>query len=267
MKLTARDRKIMIFIGVAALVAAYWFLLLSPKFGEKTKVNNDLTQAQSARDTAAARLSQLSAAKRSFADDYKTVIRLGQSIPATLDMPSLLDQLWSAARGTNISFTSVTSGNRSAAPSSSSTPTPSTSQPSTSGSSTSNASSSSGIPGLDSVPLTFEFDGPFFRLADFFHQMKRFVQVANGQILVSGRLMTINSFSFKTIQQNSAPDPNAPVLISANVQATVYLAPKAQGLTAGATAQGPAGTAPSAPATPASTPGASPTAATAALTR
>ena len=53
-------------------------------------------------------------------------------------------------------------------------------------------------PGLDSVPLDFTFTGSYFDLADFFHRMKRFVRVANDEIKVQGRLMTIDSLDFTT---------------------------------------------------------------------
>jgi hypothetical protein len=63
--------------------------------------------------------------------------------------------------------------------------------------------------------------------------MKRFVRVANDRIVIRGRLMTINTFSFDT---NTDQFPH----IKATVHATVYLAPKAQGVSAGASPQGPA---------------------------
>ncbi len=90
--------------------------------------------------------------------------------------------------------------------------------------------SGSGAPGLDSVPLEFGFTGSFFDLADFFHRMKRFVRVTNKKIKVQGRLMTIDSLDFK-----SEAFPS----IVATVKATVYLSPKDQGATAGATPAGP----------------------------
>ncbi|MEA2429399.1 MAG: hypothetical protein QOF37_3027, partial [Thermoleophilaceae bacterium] len=93
---------------------------------------------------------------------------------------------------------------------------------------------------LASVPLDFEFDGSFFDLANFFHRMKRFVRVANDKIVIRGRLMTIDTFTFDS---SSFPE------IKAQVGATVYLAPKAQGVSAGASPQGPV---------PASTPGSTP---------
>ena len=63
--------------------------------------------------------------------------------------------------------------------------------------------------------------GSFFDLADFFHRMKRFVRVVNDQIVVRGRLMTIESFDF------SKTGPGTSVL-RADVNATIYLTPPDQ---------------------------------------
>jgi Tfp pilus assembly protein PilO len=101
-------------------------------------------------------------------------------------------------------------------------------------------------PALDTVPLELEFVGNFFNLADFFHDIKRFVRVANKNVVVSGRLVTVEGVKFSS-------DPELFPKITAEIKATVYLSPKAQGTTAGATPQGPAG-APGTQPTPASTP-------------
>jgi hypothetical protein len=95
--------------------------------------------------------------------------------------------------------------------------------------------------GLETVPLTLEFEGNFFKLADFFHELKRFVRVANEDVLVSGRLVSVDSVRW-------ASDTEIFPRIRADVTATIYLSPLAQGVTAGATPTGPA------PTTPASTP-------------
>jgi hypothetical protein len=112
-------------------------------------------------------------------------------------------------------------------------------------------------PGLVSVPLTFSVTGGYFGLSDFLHRMKRFVRVVNDQIVVRGRLMTIESFSFER------PDEKATGL-KAEVTATIYLTPPDQGTTAGASPAGPAaagasGDASSAPSTT-SSPSPTPTA-------
>jgi type IV pilus assembly PilO-like protein len=88
----------------------------------------------------------------------------------------------------------------------------------------------SGVPGLDTVPLEFTFTGSFFDLADLFHQLKRFVSTANDRLSVKGRLMTISSFTMK--------DTGFPT-IEADVNAVVYLSPEDEGETAGATPSGP----------------------------
>jgi Tfp pilus assembly protein PilO len=283
--LTDRDRRILLAIVPLAIVAAYWFLMLAPKREEATKIQDQLTQAQTERETAVQKAAGLTAAKRSFARDYATVIYLGKSIPSTVDMPSLLVQLDRAARGTGIKFTSIQTGERTAAGSATGTAPATTTPPTNGGSSPAGSSTPaqsapggaaqsagnavnesngsaaatgatdtttsttpgatpSGAPAqtssaLDTVPLDFEFDGSFFDLADFFHRMKRFVRVANKNIVVRGRLMTINSFSFDA--KDSFP------ALTATVHATVYLAPKAEGVSAGASPSGPSGSTPTAP--------------------
>jgi hypothetical protein len=300
MSMTDRDRKILFALIPLVLIIGYWFLLLAPKRQEAGKIRDQLSQAQGVRDTAQQKASQLAGAKRSFAADYATVIRIGKSIPTSVDMPSLLVQLARASRGTGIKFTDIKTGDRTAAPTApaaattppasgtpgggssgptapgaapaqsgpgqaaqtasgavqtangsstaaagTSTTTPGTSgAPATPGADGSTTDASTGAPGLESIPLDFEFRGSFFHLADFFHRMKRFVRVANNRIVIRGRLMTIDSFTFDSSE-------NFPE-ITAQVSATVYLAPKAEGVDAGASPSGPASTSPASGAAPAS---------------
>ena len=97
---------------------------------------------------------------------------------------------------------------------------------------------------LDTVALTFNFTGTYFDLADFFHRLKRFVYVANNQIFVRGRLMTIDALTFAPAAAATGPTNTSGGAgrLSATVGATVYLSPKGQGVTGGATPAGPAGT-------------------------
>jgi Tfp pilus assembly protein PilO len=107
---------------------------------------------------------------------------------------------------------------------------------------------------LETVPLELEFVGNFFNLADFFHRVKRFVSLTNENVVVSGRLLTVESVRW-------ASDGEVFPQLRAEIKATIYLSPKAQGVTAGATPQGPSTGAPADGTTPApSTPAAAPTA-------
>ena len=82
------------------------------------------------------------------------------------------------------------------------------------------------------MPLELEFVGDFFNLADFFHSVKRFVRVANRNVLVSGRLITVEGVQW-------ASDTELFPQLKASVKATVYLSPKSQGTTAGRHPAGP----------------------------
>jgi Tfp pilus assembly protein PilO len=122
------------------------------------------------------------------------------------------------------------------------------------------AAGTSSVAGLETVPLELEFTGDFFNLADFFHDVKRFVRVAGTNVVVGGRLITIDGVKY-------ASDPELFPKIKAELTATVYLSPKAEGTSAGATPAGPSGTTPastpaavedSAPVTPAPTAAATP---------
>lgn len=261
MSLNARDKKIVMLLVPIAVLAGFWFLLLSPKRAESARLGEQLTAVEQKRDAAVAKAGQLEGARNTYAEDYATVVRLGKAVPTSLDMPSLLVQLESAAKGTGIDFDGAKAGARttdpaaapaaggasgaqtgpgktaenannakagadksSAAAGATSAGGPSASTPPTSGPSAATA------PGLDSVPIDFTFTGSFTGLADFLHRMKRFVRVANDKISVKGRLMTIDKLGFK-----STTFPT----IEASITATVYLSPKSEGATAGATAAGP----------------------------
>jgi Tfp pilus assembly protein PilO len=91
----------------------------------------------------------------------------------------------------------------------------------------------SATPGLDTVPITLEFIGTFFDLADFTHRIKRYVESSRSDVLVRGRLITIDGIEFKS-------EPDTFPAITATLTATAYLAPVTQGATVGATPSGPA---------------------------
>jgi hypothetical protein len=133
--LTDRDRKIVLFLFPLILVAVYWFMVLSPKRKEATKLSGQVTQAQQARDDAVSQANSLEQAKAQFDSQYSQMVRLGKAIPTQVDMPSLIVQLDAAARGTGIQLGDIKVGARvaaaPAATTSSSTTTPSTTTPST----------------------------------------------------------------------------------------------------------------------------------------
>jgi Type II secretion system (T2SS), protein M len=288
MNMSARDKKILLIIIPLVVVLGYWFLLLAPQRKAAADAGKTLQAEQARLAEAQNRASTVQAAKASFAEDYAAVVALGKAIPTSVDMPSLLVQLEQAAHGTGIEFKGVSVGERgaaagAAAPAAAPTGTPGAPDPSAptapsgdpaqsapgaaagtaqegvdaattppadpaaAGTATDPAAAGAAPPGsaLEQVSLEFTFKGDFFALADFFHSLKRFVFVDGDKVRVRGRLMTINSVSYAT-EADSFP------ALTATVGATVFLTPKAEGVTAGATPAGPEA-APAAAAAPTST--------------
>jgi hypothetical protein len=278
--LTDRDRRVLLILLPVVILIAYYFLILGPKRDDLKTARDEQHTAESARDAAVAQAAQLEHARQTFAADYAAVVRLGKAIPDNVDAPSLLVQLDKASHGTHIDFNSVTFGERGAATVPVATTTQGPAQPNGNAAAggappatglgaatesagnavnqgnaastaaggdttttattttTTPAAPATTAPALDSVALTFNFTGSYFDLADFFHRLKRFVYVANNQVFVRGRLMTIDSLAF---QPAAAATGGAAGSLSATVGATVYLSPKTQGVTGGATPAGPAG--------------------------
>ena len=269
MTISDRDKKILMILVPLVVVVGYWFLLLAPKREEAATAATTLETEQATLAEAEAHADTVNTAKANFARDYEAVVALGKAIPSSVDMPSLLVQLEQAARGTGIELEGVSAGERepvaeTAAPTGTAPTAPSGGAPqSAPGTAAANAqdaadnasagntasdpsaagtASTPGDPAaagtapaggaLESVSLEFKFKGEFFSLADFFHRLKRFVYVEGDKVRVRGRLMTIDGVEY-TADADTFP------LLTATVQASVYLSPKAEGVTAGATPTGP----------------------------
>lgn len=98
-----------------------------------------------------------------------------------------------------------------------------------------------GPAGLPTLRFKLTFQGSFFHMADLLHNIRKLVARRNRNLIVSGRLLTIDGVSM------SESDFGFP-RVQAAIAATAYLVPASEGLLGGATQQGPAGAA-----TPAST--------------
>jgi hypothetical protein len=264
---TQRDRIVVSVLAGLALLAAFWFLALAPKRKTANDLGDKLSTAQQQIDSARSAAAGYRAAKASYRSDYATVARLGKAVPTDDDVPSLVYQLESAAKHTDVDFRAV---KLTATASSAGSPPPA---PAATGSAPATQSATATLPpgasvgsaGFPTMPFSFTFKGNFFHLSTFFDRLQRFIVAKRKTLLVSGRLLTVDAISL-----SSADDfPN----MQANVSATAYLLPADEGLTDGASTESPTGAgttttpAPTTPSTPSNGGSAPVAAATAAAPR
>ena len=112
MNISDRDKKIAFGIVPILLIAAFWFLVLAPKRQEASDAAAAQAKQEKRRASAQVLVDSANGAKTDFSADFTQIVRLGQGIPAEVDMPSVIVQLDEAAAGTGIQFTKIATGER-----------------------------------------------------------------------------------------------------------------------------------------------------------
>jgi hypothetical protein len=256
------DRSILMGLVVLGLLAAFWFLLLSPKREDAAA----LEQQASALQTEVTQQEQLAAAaEQSQADydsNYERLIVLGKAAPADGDTPSLLTQLSAASEQADAQFDSLTASSEGAAPESgpaqtttdqnAAAPAPATATATAATPAPATETSAALLPlgatvgpaGLGVLPYTLTFNGDFFAMADLLADLDQQVS-GKRELEVNGRLLTVNGFTM-------TPDEDTGDL-AVELSITSYVLPESQGLTAGATPASPPAEVPAAGTVPTST--------------
>jgi Tfp pilus assembly protein PilO len=241
--MTQRDRTVLIVVGMLGIVAAFWFLAISPKRKDASALNTQVQAAQTRLDTANAAATSAGAAKAKYSSDYSTVAQLGKSVPVDDDVPSLVYQLQHAASANHIDLrqikmtgsataaTAPTGAAAAIASATGSTATPSTTTPTTTATTTSALppGATVGTAGFPTMPFAFDLTGSFSDMNRFLHAVNNLTQVNSHGILVRGRLLSTDGVVYKA-GPKGFPD------IEATMVVTSYLLPADEGLTAGATA-------------------------------
>jgi Tfp pilus assembly protein PilO len=179
---------------VVAIAGAAWFVTISPRHSDATKLETAI-QADQTRLSAAAHLQQVpkAAAKAKAA----SVSQVKAALPDELAMPQVVDQLNRLALEAGVTLDTVTP-----------------------------AAATVGI-GYESVPLTVVVDGQFFGVKRFLQLMRTQVSIAKAKVHASGRLFDVQGFQLN--QTEPAPAVSATI----NMEA-FYFAPTAGGPVTGA---------------------------------
>jgi len=229
---TKNPKLLIALAATAAAIAAFWFLALAPKREEAASLETQITAKQAEGTAAQATLAGYEASRGNYPKNYATVVRLGKAVPEDDDVRSLLVQLDSEAGSTGVDFRTIQVGGSGAAASTDPTGAPAAASPPP-------GAVSVGTAGFSAMPFTFSFLGSFGNLSRFFARMERFVTLRNERMDVSGRLLRLESIDLQ-VDQTGFPK------IRAQIGASSYLVPATEGITAGATPQGPATTTPAA---------------------
>lgn len=249
----ASDRTILLaVIGVAA-VAAFYFLMISPKRAEVGELDTKIADASAAVAEQEQLASLAEEAKGEYRSDYQHLVVLGKAVPGDEDVSSLIEQVNSQAGAAGIEFRTLklaasTDGATTApvaptAPAAEASTVPAGEAPAPGETAPATEAAVAVLPlgaavgpaGLPTMPYDLTFSGEFFQIADFMAGLDGMVDVNEDGVGVDGRLLTIDGFSL------SSPEGNFPHL-TANLHVTSFVTPADQGLTAGATPGAPAAT-------------------------
>ena len=236
---------------LVAVVGAFWFLVLSPKRAEVSSLDASITQAETRRAAAVAEAATATEARAAYQRDYATLARLGKAAPADDDVASLVFQVESLARANKIDFRSVnlsaSTAPPQAHPAEAAVTDPAAKDAAGKGTTDTTAPPATPTPpavaqappgavvgsaGLLTLPFTFTFDGGYLPTQRMLGAIDRLAEATNGTISVDGRLLTVDGFSLAAGRKGFPK-------VKATVSATAYIVPPTQGLTAGATPQGP----------------------------
>lgn len=230
--MSTRDRTLLGLLAVVALLAAYWFLLIAPQRDEAARLDDQIAVTRSAVAAARRDVVQGRRAKQEFPRTYAALVELGKAVPEDDGIRTLVVQLDAAAARTRVDFRDIKVTGGSATPLPVATgPVPATQA----AAATAPPGAVVGPAGLSTYPLTLKFRGSYFELAALLSELEDAVRAEDATLEIDGRLLGVDAVTLDPTQRGW-PE------VDADIAATAFLVPETEGLVAGATPQGPAGT-------------------------
>jgi len=191
MTLRPRDRIAIGVIAIAALIAAFYLLVLKPEQHKAASLDTAIasqrqTLAQEEQAVAAGRQAQ--AKLKAEAAEW-SALRL--AVPNQSNIPALLDLLERNANAVHVKMQAISLSGASG----SSSPAATTSTPSSSSSSGSSSSSNSSTKAATGVPVQLTFAGGYNALNKLVHRLDSLVVFSGNAVHATGPLMTIGNVS------------------------------------------------------------------------
>jgi type II secretory pathway pseudopilin PulG len=165
---------VLIVLGFLLAALGGWFLLVSPQRSKAAELDHQIADTNNAITAARALTLQ---AKKGAQIRVADLYRLTKAMPDQVDMAGIILELNQVAEDSGITFEQIT-------PSSTATP----------------------ISGYLAIPITVEFQGNFYDLADFLYRLRNLVDVRGGMLDATGRLFAIDEVDFA----EAPPPPGFP---------------------------------------------------------
>lgn len=158
-----RGKEIYLIAGLLAVVvvAAWYFLLLSPTRDALAQANADMATARTELNAAQQQVARLESYKKSAPQSRAEIVRLGKMLPESEGIPSLIVALSKTASSSGVNLISISRGE-----------------------------SKAGTPfGIQTVNL--QISGSFYDVEDFLHRLENYVAYRNERFRVTGRLLQV----------------------------------------------------------------------------
>ena len=184
-KLDTRTLGVIVGVCILLYAGAGYFLVVSPKKGEATRLDEEIAAAN-------VKLVAARARRRPAQDDTQPIavadiFRLATAMPSSPDMPGILLELSRIAEET-VSVSSRSARSRRVP-----------------------------VGAYQSVPIDVTFDGSFYALSDFLFRLRTLVSVRRGELHAAGRLFSVEAVDF------SEAEAGFPMLAAVlKLQAYVY---------------------------------------------
>jgi len=151
-----------------------WFLVVGPQRSKAADLDKQIADTHQAIDAARALTVQ---AKRGAKIRVADLFRLTKAMPDETDMAGIVLELNQVAQDSGITFEQITP-----------------------------ATTAVALSGYAAIPITVEFQGNFYDLADFLYRLRNIVDVRHGALDATGRLFAIDQIEFA----EAPPPPGFP---------------------------------------------------------
>lgn len=176
MRLSQRDRMMIIVLAAGIVLFAGWWFAIKPAGADADTARTELESVQAQLAASRAALAQTSATRVSPAKRTARTVRLSKATPPAARIPEALVQLQRLAVRSGITITTITGGV---------------------------AVTNGGIVGN---PLTVDVSGSFFEVDDFLYRVQNMVTVSGtGTVRVGGRLFALAKADIGLDEEGARP--------------------------------------------------------------